>query len=388
MVKSSIKFAGTILILSRIVYAANWYNLSPAIVEIERTFGIPLPTTVYVFTFFLIGAGIFQVPAGILSSRIGAKTTAFLGILVMGISDIIAPFSLNYYMLLAMRALNGVGAALFFSTAMAVLSQLYHEKVTEIVTLYNVAFNVGGGIGIIAFAFVVSSYSWQADELVMGIITLVFALLILIAVPESEKYSSLSVPEITMRIRSRSTWAIAVAFSGFWAASYLLPEYLKNYSISIGFSPYASAVLGATILFVGVLGIQLVRVFKLRDLIRSASYMTVLVGAFIVAIPYFGYVGTWSFTVLLGILFVVVSSLEYSAVIAREKTLRYRALSLGLFNSIQITIGSMISVVFSYTLIFGYSLSFGILGLLVLLLLPVLILSVPSKDRLSSGVSV
>ncbi len=385
MVKSSVRFAGTILILSRIVYAANWYNLSPAITRIEATFGIPLPATVYIFTFFLIGAGIFQVPAGIISSRIGAKTTAFLGILVMGISDIVAPFSPNYYMLLALRAANGVGAALFFSTAMAVLSQLYHEKVTEIVTIYNAAFNVGGGIGIIGFAFIVSSYSWQADELIMGIITIVFAVLILVAVPESEKYTSMSVPDITTRIRNRSTWAIAIAFSGFWAASYLLPEYLKNYSISIGFSPFASAVLGATILLIGVLGIQFVRAFRLRNLIRSASYMTILVGAFIVAIPYFSYIGTWSFTVILGILFVVVSSLEYSAVIAREKTLRYRALSLGLFNSIQISIGSLISVVFSYTLIYGYNLSFGILGILVLLLLPVVIMSVSRVQRQTSG---
>ena len=113
--------------------------------------------------------------------------------------------------------------------------------------------------------------------------------------------------------------------------------------------------------------------------------MTIFVGAFIVAIPYFSYIGTWSFTVILGILFVVVSSLEYSAVIAREKTLRYRALSLGLFNSIQISIGSLISVVFSYTLIYGYNLSFGILGILVLLLLPVVIMSVSRVQRQTSG---
>jgi|GEM_PF-2828243 hypothetical protein len=79
--------------------------------------------------------------------------------------------------------------------------------------------------------------------------------------------------------------------------------------------------------------------------------------------------------------------LAHSFVIAREKALRYRALSQGLYGSIQITMGSMLSVEFSYTMIFEYSLSSGIPGLLVLILLPVLILLVPSKDRLSSGVS-
>ncbi|MCL4330423.1 MAG: MFS transporter [Candidatus Thermoplasmatota archaeon] len=362
------------LIASRVVYAANWYNLSPAIPGIEKSFGVGLPSTVYIFTFFLLGAGIFQVPAGVLSSRIGAKTTALMGMVLMGFSDLISIYTPNYGVFLGFRFINGVGAAMFFSTAMAVLSDLYRERVTDIVVIYNVAFNIGAGLGVTAFAFIIQFYSWQMDQVIIGILSLAVGLSIWPMVNRSEEYTSLSFPEIKRRIVDMRTWLLAIGFSGFWASTYLAPEYLKEFSLTVGFGGAESAILGGLILFIGILGIPLVGAFRLRNTIKSAVYLTVLLGLMLVALPFAGFYGIWVETFILGTLFVSVSAMEYSVVISRELSGKYKALSLGLFNSIQILIGSIISYAFSNALNYGFTYAWIMMGFVAMIMLPLALL--------------
>ncbi len=363
------------LIASRVVYAANWYNLSPAIPGIEKTFNVGLPETVYIFTFFLIGAGIFQVPAGVISSKIGAKVTALVGMVIMGISDLASIYTSSYAVFLGFRLMNGVGAAMFFSTAMAVLSDLYEERVTDIVVIYNVAFNIGAGLGVTAFAFIIRFFSWQLDQVIVGILSLAVGISIWPMVRRAEEKSSLSFIEIKRRIVDARTWLLAVGFSGFWASTYLAPEYLKEFSLAVGFGGTESSVLGGLILFVGILGIPLVGAFRSRDTIRSSVYMTIMLGLLFIGLPFVGFYGIWVETFILGTLFVSVSAMEYSVVISREHSGRYKALSLGLFNSIQILIGSIISYAFSGALNHGFTYAWILMGIISMVMLPLALMN-------------
>ncbi|MEM3335419.1 MAG: MFS transporter, partial [Thermoplasmata archaeon] len=91
------------IIFSRAIYAFNWYNISPLFITISISLGISLSMLGLVPAFFLLGAGLFQIPAGIVSSKIGPKKTAMFGMYILSIFTILSGLSINLYFLLFSR---------------------------------------------------------------------------------------------------------------------------------------------------------------------------------------------------------------------------------------------------------------------------------------------
>ncbi len=121
------------ILTARLFYSVNWYNVSPALVPIGHAYGISLAETSLSLSLFLVGAGIFQVPAGIVASRIGARKTALMGLYLMSAAAILTSISPSFEVLLALRFAVGVGAAMFFSTAIALLNDLATGSLTSVI---------------------------------------------------------------------------------------------------------------------------------------------------------------------------------------------------------------------------------------------------------------
>jgi len=88
---------------NRAIYTVNWFNISPALPLIAVELGIDQPTIGVLTSSFLLGAGIFQIPAGVLSSRWGPKNTSQLGILILSLSGIGEGLAVNFPSLFAAR---------------------------------------------------------------------------------------------------------------------------------------------------------------------------------------------------------------------------------------------------------------------------------------------
>ncbi len=367
---SSRKIAAFSLFASRFIYAANWFNLSPAVNNIGAWYGIPVSTVGLVFTFFLVGAGIFQIPAGMIASRIGPKRTSVIGLAIMSITSFLALFAPDFLVLILYRTVSGIGAAFFFSSALAVLSDLYPENITSMTWLNNACFNLGGGFGIVLMTWVTGGYGWISNSLLMGLLTVPFVFLMLTTVPASEQFARIDLPRVRAKMLDRGTWLLAIGFSGFWASGYEFPEFLKSYAETIGATPSLAGAVGSLALFSGLGGIVLTSWIKKKDPIVSSILMSVVAGIGIMLLPLLGIAGITVVAIAEGILFGLVSALEYVLVIKSEPERIYRPLRLGLFNSIQILFGSILSLFFTFLLSYGYTASWVFLGFCVIILLP------------------
>jgi len=243
------------VISSRIVYSTNWFNISPALLLIARDLRVDLPALGVLTSSFLLGAGIFQVPAGIMAARWGPKNTAQLGMLILSLSAIGEGLSLNFPMIVASRFLLGLGAALFFAPAIGVLTPLFKEEEEGLVIgLYNGAFNIGGGLGLFAWALVIQALDWRAGLVLGGVIGLIVTAIGQVVVPKD-----IVLPErrgaMRMAMKSRNVWLIAVGVIGLWGGIFTTSQFLHSYLETVFLIPTALAGLMASfIMFSSIIG--------------------------------------------------------------------------------------------------------------------------------------
>lgn len=68
---------------------------------------------------FAIGRLIFDIPAGVLTDRLGLNKTMILGLAILVGSSVLAGLAPNYWVLLAARVLEGIGSSIYVSAAIA-----------------------------------------------------------------------------------------------------------------------------------------------------------------------------------------------------------------------------------------------------------------------------
>ena len=71
---------------------------------------------------FLLGIGIFQVPAGILAAKYDPKKIAAFGIMMLSISSLLSGLATELFQIIVLRFLVGVGMAFFFGPSVILIS--------------------------------------------------------------------------------------------------------------------------------------------------------------------------------------------------------------------------------------------------------------------------
>src|SRR2546430_15381453 len=80
------------VLTSRVIYTINWFNIAPLLGAtglIALALNIDLPSQGLLTSSFLLGAGIFQIPAGIVSAIFFFKNTAPPGIFILSLPGIL-----------------------------------------------------------------------------------------------------------------------------------------------------------------------------------------------------------------------------------------------------------------------------------------------------------
>ena len=374
MVEKGARLGLVAIMVSRLFYSLSWYNISPALIPISNTFGVPLSYMGIALSSFLIGAGVFQLPAGIISSRIGPRKTALYGLYLMSFAGIASSFSQTFPELVIFRFMIGVGAAFYFSTAMALINDLYPGNLTKMIGYYSAAFNIGAGAGIMLFTPVVSTLGWRFDFLSSGVALLVSTVVLQLTVRRTETYTAFDFHGIRTRMMDRRIWIIGLALVGLWALNYTVPEYFKTYATLIGINQFQAGIMGGLIPVAGIFGGILTGPLRKYNPVKLSAVLVIGIGTMVALIPVAPIAGMWLILAIVGIVATIVISLEFSIVAGLERNSRYIPINIGLLNSIQLGVGSMIPAIFGFVMIYGFSYSWLFLGSLAIVMMTLLVL--------------
>ncbi len=384
------------LMLARVVYAFNWYNVGAVLPLIGTHLRATTPELGIVVSSFLIGAGLFQLVAGFAVLRWGNRTVSIFALFLMGAFSTASAFSPNWIVLSLLRFGAGAGAAFFFAPALGIVTSLYPPGTQgPAIGAYNSAFSVGSGAGLFAGALVGAMYGWGAALLVGGLALLgcgvVAPMLIpqIRAVPARRPLTSLW-RAAGPTLRSRSLWAIALGTAGLWAAYVLAAQYFVQYSAAVHPTwPIAIAAGIPSLMIVfeipgGPIGGFLGE--RARDMRRVLLLFGAVAGVLFFTIPYLGFTELFGLFALLGFADGVIFAVLYLLPVRfPEAKGEHLSLALALVNAIQIFLGSGLALGFAFIAdAYGYTVAWWFTGAIAVLPLP-LLLGIGQRETVHRG---
>jgi MFS family permease len=225
-----------VLFLVRIVYAFNWYNIGAVLPLIALTLSASPAQLGIVLGTFLIGVGIFQVPAGLAAVRWGSRRVSLAGVAVFGVAGVATAFAPSWEALALLRFVGGVGAAFFFSPALSLIASYYPPgERGPVIGFYNGGFSVGGAIGLVAGAWLGLTFGWPAALGLGGVALLATTAAAYFVLPRQPPEGSTRETAAVYAagravLRSRSIWGLSLALTGFWTAIYLVAQDFVEYA--------------------------------------------------------------------------------------------------------------------------------------------------------------
>lgn len=125
----------------------------------------------WVATSYLLAAAVFLLPFGKLADRNGRKKYFLVGIYLFVVASLLSAFSVNSWMLITSRFINGIGGALIYATALAILTSSYDRSVRGRVLGINVAaVYLGLSLGPTVGGFLTLYLGWQSIFYFMALV--------------------------------------------------------------------------------------------------------------------------------------------------------------------------------------------------------------------------
>ena len=343
------------VLTSRVIYTINWFNIAPLLGAtglIAVGLNIDLQSQGLLTSSFLLGAGIFQIPAGIVSARWGPKNTSQLGMTILSLSGIGEGLSPNFPTLLVSRFLLGLGAALFFAPAIGILTPLFkHEEEGFVLGLYNSCFNIGGAIGLFGWVAVTDVLGWRDGLVLGGAIGIVSVAIGQIVIPRDKPVERTMKRSIRPVFKNRNVWLIGFGVLGLWGAIFSSSSFLEAYAKdTFGISPYIAGLMASLIMFASIFGGPIGG--RLSDRFRMRKMFILIPGIIVsVGIVLFGIsqpTELWFLIPLVGFMDSIVFSTMYASMSQYPEIGHdYAPLGISIINSVQILGSYPIPIIFT-----------------------------------------
>jgi MFS family permease len=384
------------LFVVRIVYAFNWYNIGAVLPLIGTSLAAAPAELAIVLGAFLLGVGIFQIPAGLAAVRWGSRRVSLAGVAVFGVAGVASALAHTWPELALIRFVGGVGAAFFFSPALSLIASYFPPgERGPVIGFYNGGFSIGGAIGLVGGVGLGLAYGWPAALGSGGLALLVATGAAYFVLPEQPAEGSTSGTAAVYAagrsvLRSRSIWGLSIALTGFWAAIYLVAQDFVDYvhtdhaGWGVGVAGILTAVVVVAAFPGGPFGGWVAERGTDRRLLVGG--FGALVGVLVLLVPFATLWTIGPLFLALGFLDGVVYAILYLIPTYLPETQgEGLALGVGVVNSIQVLLGSGFVVLFGVLVeSFGYTDAWLYAGAISLALLPGLFLVAPSRGSAPS----
>ncbi|MCD2158681.1 MFS transporter [Fructobacillus sp. M1-13] len=145
--------------------------------------GLAWISNAYTLTF-----GGFLLLAGRLSDLLGRKRIFLIGLLIFGFSSLMIGLSDQVAVVIAMRALQGIGSSIIAPTTLALMMDAYQGEMREkAIAYYGATAGIGSSVGLLVGGGLTTFFSWEAGFLINVPLTLLLVFLAIKFVPNTPR---------------------------------------------------------------------------------------------------------------------------------------------------------------------------------------------------------
>ena len=174
-----------VLALAGLAYALQQTMILPALPSLQRDLHTSTAWATWLFTAFLLVSAVATPVLGKLGDQYGKERFLLVSLLVFFVGCVAAIFAWNIWSLIAFRAVQGFGGAVFPLSFAIVFDEFPAEKVGAGVGLVSAILGIGGGLGLVLSGALVDYASWRWLFIVGAVFVGVAAIGVWRFVPES-----------------------------------------------------------------------------------------------------------------------------------------------------------------------------------------------------------
>jgi EmrB/QacA subfamily drug resistance transporter len=188
-----------VLAVAALSYALLQTMVAPALPDIQRQLGASTASVTWVLTIYLLSASIFTPILGRLGDMFGKEKVLVAVLIVLGLGTLVSALSSSLAVLVAGRAIQGAGGAVFPLAFGIIRDEFPPEKVGAGIGLISATFGIGGGGGLVFAGIIVDhlDYTW----------IFWFALIMIVAATIATHFF---VPESPVKTPARIDWVGAL----------------------------------------------------------------------------------------------------------------------------------------------------------------------------------
>jgi MFS family permease len=253
------KVATLCLLLARVVYTINWFNIASIFYLIASDFGTNIAILGIISASFLIGVGLFQVPAGIIAAKIGARKIAIYGIMIASSAALVTGLASDTAQIILLRFIVGIGMACFFGPSVILISRyLGNESEGLGIGLLNSSHALGGIVGLFGWAILAETLGWRGTVILSGGLGIATAIILSIALvrheDEIQKEFRIKTSHVLDTLFNKSLIILGLTLLGFQAGSSMILTFSVFYfedHLKIG--PVEAGLIGSLSLIVALI---------------------------------------------------------------------------------------------------------------------------------------
>jgi len=388
MIRRSTISSGTIsLLIARIIYAINWFNIGSLFPFISKEFNQDVSYLGQLSGFFLLGIGLFQIPGGLFATKYGSRRSAILGILLSSIAVIISSLTTHIAVFVILRFIVGLGMAFFFSAGVTLITTYLGKRSEGTgIGLLNSFQAIGGIIGIFGWILVAEVLGWRLSLIMSGILGVAIGLTMIFLLPvETQVRTTISISLLRKLLFSRYLVSLGVILTATQLAWGLTVSFFVFYLIDrMKISPEFAGIISSIPLVVYVFTSPITG--KIYDKSNNSKWLllifSIMLGisimmnsldnltAIILSAIFVGFFATGGFTII----YAITRKIESTTLTHGQE---YATLNVSWINGISLMGISWVPVVFSLIINqAGYSIAWFIGGAITLILtIPILALS-------------
>jgi MFS family permease len=224
-------------LLARIIYTVNWFNIASIFYLIALDFKEDIAMLGIISASFLIGVGLFQVPAGIIAAKYGLRNIAIYGIMIASTAALVTGLVSGTIQISILRFLIGIGMACFFGPSVMLISKYLGKESEGLgIGLLNSAHALGGIVGLFGWVVLAEALGWRTSLILSGGLGIASAIILSrTLIKEEVKVSAdfrLKVSDILKTIFNRSLIILGFTLLGFQAGSSMILTFSVFYFVN------------------------------------------------------------------------------------------------------------------------------------------------------------